>query len=76
MLVDWIAKGHITATIIGIAAFIYVVLVLIFFAYEVRKKQSNLLRQQAIAQCLGSHGHVGPENTCWYDKPVPKGILQ
>jgi hypothetical protein len=66
---DWIERGLIPIIIIS-AAFTYVILLGSFLTYERQKEQDKLLRQQAIAKCLDSGGHIGPGPTCWYDKPT------
>ena len=55
--------------VLGIAAFIYVVLVLAFASYEARKAQRDRLHYQTIAKCLDSGGHIGPGVTCRRDEP-------
>jgi hypothetical protein len=70
MLPDWIAQRRIAIILMGSAALIYVILLGSFLAYRWQKEQDKLLRQQTIAKCIGSHGHIGPGETCWYDKPT------
>ena len=57
---------------LGIAALIYVILLGAFLAYKWQTEQNALLRERTITACLGSGGHIGPEDTCWYDKPPSK----
>ena len=55
--------------VLGIAAFIYTVLVLAFYSYEVWKGERDRLHHQTIAKCLDSGGHIGPGVTCRRDEP-------
>jgi hypothetical protein len=63
---------RIAIILLGIAALIYVILLGAFLAYVWQKEQDRLLRERIITACLGSGGHIGPEDTCWYDKPPSK----
>jgi hypothetical protein len=71
MLQEWLT-GRQRPIIIMIAAFTYVVLVGTFIFYEQQEDQDKLLRQQTIAKCLDAGGHIGPEATCWHEKPSNK----
>jgi hypothetical protein len=72
MFPDWIAGRRTLIILITIAALIYAVLLGSFLAYRWQKEQNALLRQRTIAACLGAGGHIGPGDTCWYDKPPSK----
>jgi hypothetical protein len=52
------AKRHGPLITFMIAAFLYVMLMGAFFAYEKRQGEDKLVHQQAITECLGSGGHV------------------
>jgi hypothetical protein len=68
---EWIEKGLIPVIIL-IAALIYVILLGAFLAYKWQMEQNALLRERTITACLGSGRHIGPEDTCRYDKPPSK----
>jgi hypothetical protein len=69
---DWIADGRKPLIIIlMIAALMYVIGLGIFLAYQWQKEHARLSGERAISECLGSHGHIGPELMCWYDKAPP-----
>jgi hypothetical protein len=68
-MLDETAARRMLITVFGIAAFIYVVLVLAFASYEARKAQRDRLHYQTIAKCLDSGGHIGPGVTCRRDEP-------
>jgi hypothetical protein len=64
---EWIEKGLIPAIIV-IAAFSYVILLMLFLTYERQKDEIARLRQQTIAKCLDAGGHIGPGVSCRQDK--------
>jgi hypothetical protein len=75
MHLDWIANDRrIPLILIIAAALMYVIGLGTYLAYQRQKQQEKFLRQQAIAECLNSHGHVGPGDTCRYDEPPPTQI--
>jgi hypothetical protein len=75
MLLDWITGRRIAIiSSIMIAALIYVILLGTFLAYVRQEDQDKLLRQQTIAKCLDAGGHIGPEVSCWHDKPTKELI--
>jgi len=41
-------------------ALMYVIGLGTFLAYQLQKEQAKAARAQALAECLSSHGHVGP----------------
>jgi hypothetical protein len=72
-MLDWIAKITEKRTAIILlmaAALMYVIGLGTFFAYRWQAKQVMSSRAQTIAECLSSRGHVGPGDTCRYDKPL------
>jgi hypothetical protein len=71
MRLDWIAERRMLIIIMMISALTYVIGLGIFLAYQWQKEENKLFREQAIAECLSSRGHIGPELTCWYDKAAP-----
>jgi hypothetical protein len=74
MLPDWIAERRIAIILMGSAALIYAILLGSFLAYRWQKDETARLRQRTIAACLDSGGHIGPGDTCWYDKPPPSKL--
>ncbi len=72
-MLDWIAGITEQRTLIIImmaVALMYVIGLGTFLAYQLQKQQAMAARAQAIAECLSSHGHLGPGDTCRYDKPL------
>jgi hypothetical protein len=66
------AKRHGLTIIFMIVALLYVMLMGAFFAYERRQGEDKLVHQHAVAECLGSGGHVGPGLSCWYENSTDK----
>jgi hypothetical protein len=55
--------------ILMIAAVMYAIALGAFLFYQWQTGKNKRVQSQVIAECLGSHGHIGPELTCRYDIP-------
>jgi hypothetical protein len=72
-MLDWIAaitEKRTLIIILMIAALMYVIGLGTFLTHRWQQEQAKSSRAQAIAQCLSSRGHIGPEDSCRYDKPA------
>jgi hypothetical protein len=69
-LQEWLTGRQRLIIVIMIAALIYAIMLGTFIFYEQQEDQDKLLRQQTIAKCLDSGGHIGPGVTCWPRTPV------
>jgi hypothetical protein len=53
-----------------IVTLIYMIMLGAFLIYKSKAEKNARLRQETIASCLGSGGHIGPGHSCWYSRPI------
>jgi hypothetical protein len=68
MSTGWVMRWRIQI-IVAILVALYAAALSAFLTYQSRTEAAHRLRQETIAKCLDSGGHIGRGDTCWHPSP-------